>query len=289
MKKNSLKVLSVISASIIPFAITPLIVSCSKNEEDLSNVKMYDKNYRILFNGAGEILDYDGIVTELEIPEYLENNSITSSSYYGKRIKINKIGYRAFKWDEEEDNGRPKLQKITLPNSVTWIDRYAFDNNSLTQVTIPNSVTRIDDGAFIRNPLTQVTIPNSVKYLSGFNETKITNINIPNSVTGIGFYAFANTQLTQVTIPNSVITIDKNAFAYTPLTQVTIPNSVTEIGYFAFASTELTQVTIPNSVTEIGSCAFYRTNIKEVILPEKCYYYKNSFPSDCKITGGIIK
>ncbi|WP_022935283.1 hypothetical protein ACJA28_01230 [Mesomycoplasma moatsii] len=88
MKKNSsLKILSIVGTSIIPFAITPLIVSCSKKGEDLSNVKMYDKNYRILFNGAGEILDYDGNATELEIPEYLENNSVTSSPYYGKKLR----------------------------------------------------------------------------------------------------------------------------------------------------------------------------------------------------------
>ena len=201
MKKNSLKVLSVIGASIIPFAITPLIVSCSKNEEDLSNVKMYDKNYRILFNGAGEILDYDGNATELEIPEYLENNGTTSSSYYGKKIKVSGIGSNAFKWDEKEDSGRSKLQKITLPDSVTWIGDYAFDNNQLTQVTIPDSV----------------------KYLSGFDGTKITNINIPNSVTEIGDYAFKSTNLTQVTIPDSVTEIGYEAFYNTNIKEVTLP------------------------------------------------------------------
>ncbi len=203
---------------------------------------MYDKNYRILFNGAGEILDYDGNATELKIPDQLVNNGTTSSSYYGKKITVSGIGSNAFKWNE--NSGRPKLQKVTIPNSVTWIGDYAFDSNQLTQVTISDSVTTISDYAFANNKqLIKVTIPNSVKYLSGFGGTKITNINIP--------------------------------------------DSVTTIGYQAFEFTNLTQVTIPNSVTLIKNEAFGDTNIKEVTLPEKCYYYEDSFPSDCKITGGI--
>ena len=269
MKKNNLKVFGIVgAASIITFAITPLIVSCSKEEEDLSNVKMYDKNYRMLFNGAGKILDYDGNATELEIPEYLENNSVTSSPYYGKRIKVNKIGYKAFQWDEKEDSGRPKLQKIKLSSSITYIESYAFSNNELTQVTIPDSVEKLEANAFYNNTqLTQVTIPDSVTYIGdwAFNNTQLTQVTIPDSVTYIGNFAFANTQLTQVTIPNSIIRIRYKSFANTQLTQVTIPDSVTYIDDFAFASTQLTQVE----------------------LPPNCKYKSNAFPANCNVIGGI--
>lgn len=265
MKKNSsLKVLSVVGASIIPFAIAPLIVSCSKGE-DLSNVKMYDKNYRILFNGAGEILDYDGNATELEIPEYLENNSVTSSPYYGKKIQIKKIGHYAFQWDENEDSGRPKLQKVTLPNSITAIGGYAFENNEISSINIPNSITKISVRAFVNNSLTHVTIPDSV--------------------IEIGDSAFSYTQLTQVTIPKSVKYL--SGFNDTKLTSITIPDSVTEIGYDAFSNTQLTQVTIPDSVTIIGAFAFSNTQLTEVTLPQNCRYYSNSFPINCVVKGGI--
>ena len=87
MKNKSLKFLSIAGASLVPFAIAPLIVSCSKNEEDLSRVEMYDKKYGIYFYGDGVITNYDGNATELVIPEYLENNGDSSSPYYGKKFK----------------------------------------------------------------------------------------------------------------------------------------------------------------------------------------------------------
>ena len=204
MKNKSLKFLSIAGASLVPFAITPLIVSCSKNEENLSNVKMYDKNYRILFSGAGEILDYDGNATELEIPEYLENNSVTSSPYYGKKIQIKRIGYRAFQWDENEDSGRSKLQKVTLPNSLVSINTYAFENNELSSIVIPDSVTRIGQNAFENNnQLTQLILSKSLTEIDAFTfcNTSLSQIIIPNSVTYIGSLAFYNTKLTNVTLP----------------------------------------------------------------------------------------
>ena len=41
-----------------------------------------------------------------------------------------------------------KAGDYTIPNSVTTIGGYAFDNCSLTSITIPNSVTNIGDNAF---------------------------------------------------------------------------------------------------------------------------------------------
>ena len=55
-------------------------------------------------------------------------------------------------------------KSYNIPNSVTSIDSYAFDNcTSLTSITIPNSVTSIDDFVFINcENLTSITIPNTV-------------------------------------------------------------------------------------------------------------------------------
>ena len=295
MKKN--KILLFTSFLTIPTIVLSSVVSCSKGED--LDVWRYDKNYGIYFNGLGSILDYDGNAIELEIPEYLENNGDSSSPYYGKKTQVKFIDYNAFKWDEKEDSGRLKLQKIKLPNSLSRIWYNAFDGNEITSIDIPNSVERIDSGAFGWNPITNVTIPNSVKYLSGFENTQLTNITIPNSVIEIGERAFYNTELSDVIIPNSVkisdviipnsvTKIGANAFSGTQLTQVeipnsvkylsgfnntqltniTIPNSVTIIGDGAFHDcNKLTSITIPNSVIEIGERAFYNTELSDVIIP----------------------
>ena len=82
----------------------------------------------------------------------------------------------------------------TIPNSVTSIGRYAFDDcTGLTSITIPNSVTSIGDWAFC--------------YC-----TRLTSITVPDSVTSIGEGAFYCSGLTSITIPDSVISIGDSAF-----------------------------------------------------------------------------
>ena len=165
------------------------------------------------------------------------------------------------------------LTSVTIPNSVTTIGSYAFDDcSNLTSVTIPNSVTTIGKYAFSDcSGLTSVTIGNSVTTIGGHafsGCSGLTSVTIPNSVTTIGEYAFEFCSgLTSVTIPNSVTTIGESAFSgCSSLTSVTIPNSVTTIGKYAFIyCRSLTSVTIPNSVTTIGDYAFYScSSLKDV-------------------------
>ena len=87
MKKNNLKVLSVAGASVIPFVIAPLIVSCSKSENK-ENI-FYDEIHQMSFDRAGIIWDYNGNATKLEIPEYLE------SSKCGK-VQVKKFAIELF-------------------------------------------------------------------------------------------------------------------------------------------------------------------------------------------------
>ncbi|WP_294846962.1 leucine-rich repeat protein [uncultured Eubacterium sp.] len=166
-----------------------------------------------------------------------------------------------------------KRTEYTIPNSVTTIGSYAFDDcSNLTSVTIPNSVTTIGKYAFSDcSGLTSVTIGNSVTTIGehAFSGCSgLTSVTIPNSVTTIGEYAFEFCSgLTSVTIPNSVTTIGESAFSgCRSLTSVTIPNSVTTIGKYAFIyCRSLTSVTIPNSVTTIGDYAFYScSSLKDV-------------------------
>ena len=133
-------------------------------------------------------------------------------------------------------------KNYTIPNTVTTIGKYAFDDcSNLTSITIPNSVTAIGGSAF-----------------EGC--TGLTSVTIPNSVTTIDGSAFAGcTGLTSVTIPNSVTTIGRSAFAgCTGLTGIIIPNSITSIYSSTFNSCSgLISVTIPESVVSIYDHAFY--------------------------------
>ena len=88
-----------------------------------------------------------------------------------------------------------EITNLIIPNSVTSIGNYAFQNCSgLTSITIPNSVTSIGVYAF-------------------YGCTRLTSITIPNSVTSIGNYAFQYCSgLTSVTIGSGVTSMGYNAF-----------------------------------------------------------------------------
>jgi PKD repeat protein len=177
-----------------------------------------------------------------------------------------------------------KTGSYTIPNSVTKIETYAFDDClNLTTVTIPSSVTTIGDDAFNEClSLTNVIIPNSVTSIGDYAFyycPRVVNVTIPNSATNVGKYAFAQCSgLTSITIPNSVTIIKDGVFREcTGLSSVTIPNSVTSIGDAAFAyCSGLTNVTISSSVTSIGYFAFYNcTGLSAITVDALNLFYSS--------------
>ncbi|MBR4748851.1 MAG: leucine-rich repeat protein [Abditibacteriota bacterium] len=83
---------------------------------------------------------------------------------------------------------------VKIPDGVTQIGEYAFEECSINTVIIPDSVTAIDRCAFK-------------------NCKSLTKVTIPKSVTAIGFWAFENCKsLTKVTIPCRENEIDHHAF-----------------------------------------------------------------------------
>ena len=187
-----------------------------------------------------------------------------------------------------------QLTSITIPDSVTSIDRYAFSGcSSLTSITIPDSVTYIGDYAFSGcSSLTSITIPDSVTYIDDkafYGCSNLTSITIPDSVTSIGDYAFEGcSNLTSITIPDSVTSIGDYAFEGcnsliyneydngfylgnadnpylvfvkakdTSITSCEINNKTKIILDKAFWECKnLTNLTIPDSIIFIGSCWGY--------------------------------
>ena len=161
-----------------------------------------------------------------------------------------------------------------IPNSVTSIGSYAFQQSGLTSITIPSSVTSIGEHAFSYCGLTSITIPSSVTLIgsSAFSGCSgLTSITIPSSVTSINSSAFSGCSgLTSITIPSSVTSINSYAFSgCSGLTSITIPSSVTLIGSSAFSGCSgLTSITIPSSVTSIEMSAFWNcSSLTSITIP----------------------
>ena len=159
---------------------------------------------------------------------------------------------------------------IEFDAPITRIPAQAFSNTNLFgDLVIPNSVTTIDDYAFNNCYYLNgsLTLSNSLKTIGtrafywclGLKG----NLTLPDSVTTIGDNAFCNCYkfTGNLTIPNSVTTIGESAFdqcsGFTG--SLILPNSVTTIGKGAFnkCSGFTGSLILPNSVTTIGESAFY--------------------------------
>ena len=241
-----------------------------------------DFEYKILYDGTIEIIDYNGSATNLTIPSTID----------GKQVTI--IGSWAFQYCLS-------LTNITIPNSVTSIEFGAFYCcSSITNISMSNSLIFIEENVFNGcSSLTDIIIPDSVisvEDLAFANCSNLTNVTIGNSVTGIGDLTFAGClSLSNIIIPDNVTSIGYEAFwGCSLLTNITVdykninyssadgvlfnknktkliqypignlrnsyslPNSVKSIEDGAFARcSNLINVTIGNQVTGIGEYAFY--------------------------------
>ncbi len=168
---------------------------------------------------------------------------------------------------------------VVIPESIngipiTTIADSAFSNKGITSVTFPNTVTRIDRLAFDNNPaLTNVQLPSNLTTIGmgAFRECGLTNVVIPDSVTTLDSYAFYWNKLTDVTIGSGVSYISSWAFANNPLVNVNLGN-VTRIGERAFTGTTINELVVPATVQRIERQAFENANINKLVLTEGLSY-----------------
>jgi len=246
---------------------------------EVAAVTSGDYTYSVNSDGTITITKYIGDGGDVKIPGTIDWKTVTV------------IGDWAFTQYD--------ITSITIPDSVTKIDAYAFnDCYNLKSVKIGNSVKSIGNSAFIDcEELAAITIPNSVTKIEDcafWGCSKLKSAKIGNNVKSIGDWTFWGCEnLTAITIPNSVTKLGYGAFkeclkiksakigssvknieGYTfgsckELNQITIPNSVTKIGEFAFSGcTKLKSVKIGKSVKSIGSSAFnWCENLTSIKIP----------------------
>ena len=194
------------------------------------------------------------------IPSSVINNSITYS--------VVRIGDFAF-------NECTELVSVTIPNSVTSINDYAFVNCGITSITIPDSVTYIGYDVFKScESLTSVKLPININFTHINSDifsacNALTSITIPDSVTYIDSNVFAScTSLTSVKLPNNINFTDINDYTFygcTALNSITIPDSIIDIGEGSFSGCiSLVSLTMPT--IEIQSETFYGCNLQTIIL-----------------------
>ena len=199
-----------------------------------------DWKINISEKGNISIMDYKGSSENVAIPDNFDGFPVVS------------IGEKAFR-------NKGSLVSVTIPDSVTLIDWYAFESCSkLKSVVIGKSVETISKYAFKDcESLEKIVIPDSVKIIKEYAFSgceNLTSVDFGNSLEKIGYQAFYScSSLTSVVIPDSVTYIDDYAFSYCEsLTDFTIGKSVLSFNYSRiFDSQTPHTITLKNAGTDL--------------------------------------
>ena len=156
--------------------------------------------------------------------------------------------------------GTCKDTEIVIPSEYDGFPVIAIGDDAfygckgLTSITIPDSVTSIDNYAFYGCDNLQYSDYNGGKYLGNDKNP---------------YMALIKGTATSGIHPETKIIADSAFSGCTDLTSITIPDSVTHIGDSAFSGCKgLTSITIPDSVTSIGYSVFsWCDNLKTISLP----------------------
>lgn len=167
------------------------------------------------------------------------------------------------------------LTEINIPESVTSIDEYAFEQALFKTINFPKNINFIGVGIFHESEnLKSFIFPSNITKISSamfMSCNALVNIEIPNHINSIEDYAFSYCEnLRQLNIPNSVISIGENAFAGCKvLTSVLIPQSVKSIGKSVFAyCDELLEIDFLGDLSIIPEAAFENClSLKTIVFP----------------------
>lgn len=206
---------------------------------------------------------YNGTDTEITMPETANGKDV--------------IGVA----EDFSDNCESPITSVTMPDSYTTIEPFAFYNcSALEQINFPSELKVLGAMAFSNcssietADLSNVTKINAIPYACFSGCAQLSSALLPNSLTSLGDYAFSScAALEQIDIPSKVTSVGANAFyECVLLSSVVLPNGLETIGENAFYNdAALTSIYVPISVSSIGANAFYPMGISGSTLTIDCY------------------
>ena len=160
---------------------------------------------------------------------------------------LTEIGLEAF-------GACPSLTSLEIPDSVTFIDDYAFRMTGLTSLSMPESLQRLGMNILESNTtVTELTIPAGVTIYGGTNaaafpgrrgvleNSAVKKVVFTPGITVVGPVCAFDSALTEAVLPEGVTAISNYAFYQcSSLNSITLPSTLEEIGYGAFEGTGLT-------------------------------------------------
>lgn len=186
---------------------------------------------------------------------------------------------------------RSKMEKVTLPNTLSTISEGTFQETLIDHINLPDSITTLLGGAFYKVKNLKSIDFNKVTKLDGYNHffgSGLESVYIPKTLTiGSGSFracAYLESIIVEEGHPtydsrencNAIILKSNNSLIAGCNTTI-IPDSVKSIGNSAFNASQISYIDIPASVTSIGWGAFQNCkSLQTVILRKSTRYTINA-------------
>ena len=168
-----------------------------------------------------------------------------------------------------------KLNRVTLPSSITLIKERAFYMSALSSIRLNDKLFDIANAAFAYTNLYEISIPKDVVSIGQFafyNCSNLETVFMQNEVLGLGQAAFYGcSSLEKINLSTKLTRINPWTFASCAnLRSISVPSSVKHIGDGAFRLTNLSEVTLSEGLESIGITAFSFENyslLKNLVIP----------------------
>ena len=189
-----------------------------------------------------------------------------------------------------------KPETLTLPSTLRYIGKHAFNGLPITTIIIPETVEVIGDEAFYAcRQLKSINFSASLREIgsSAFYASGLESVVIPESVEEVGRNAFYDSDslkivyygaqhatgtyifnscnnVEEVTIGDQVKIIPDGTFSSCEkLEKVTLGSQLEEIGEYAFMSCEiLRHIDFPATLCVIGKSAFEKCPLENIVIEE---------------------
>ena len=210
MRTRKMRLLSALLALAMLFVMVPAgAFAATDSETTASSTDSTEGNFKYIVDGEenATITGYTGSATTVEVPSSLAGHTVVAIGDFAfNATELTITPPTGYRYNENYKN----ITSITLPTTLKEIGKFAFSGTGLQEITIPESVTNIERSAFSRcTDLTSATLPKDIGAIAQglFSYcSKLESITIPKGASLIRDYAFDNcTNLQTITfegVPN---------------------------------------------------------------------------------------
>ena len=196
MRTRKMRLLSALLALAMLFVMVPAgAFAATDSETTASSTDSTEGDFKYIVDDKGNvtITGYTGNATTVEVPSSLAGHTVVAIGDFAfNATEITTVQFTGYQYYENCKS----ITSITLPTTLKKIGKFAFSGTGLQEITIPESVTNIERSAFSRcADLTSATLPKDIGAIARglFSYcSKLESITIPKGVSLIGDSAFDN-------------------------------------------------------------------------------------------------